>query len=304
MRQFGRTPHGRWSRTTGRGGTHGRTTNFFVAAARRLAWNDYEAVSVAMICRDARSTPYTYYRRFPNKRAFLYALVLVTFRERTASFERKLHGQDWENQKPQAIVREIVAEVIGGTMTVSAIGVTQLAIRIGMSKAKGAEPYLQYRAVVVDRAIKLISPKLDIADSEARVRSAIHILFAIATDEAWRHGIPFSAARLKELANSYCRHTMSFLGLPFSETDHAHLAAVIIEPQYSEDIKSLYPLTKRELRAYEKDINASRKSEFRMDEPIDPMDIVIAATRDEQRKSQQPLRRAKPKSKRHRIRVV
>jgi hypothetical protein len=31
---------------------HGRTMNFFEAAARRLAWNDYEKVSVAMICRD------------------------------------------------------------------------------------------------------------------------------------------------------------------------------------------------------------------------------------------------------------
>src|SRR6185312_3217383 len=109
MRQFTRT---RRSRATGRGGTHGRTTNFFTAAARRLAWNDYESVSVAMICRDARSTPYTFYRRFPNKRAFLYALVLVTFRERTRAFERKLHGQDWNNRKPQAIIQEIVAEVI------------------------------------------------------------------------------------------------------------------------------------------------------------------------------------------------
>lgn len=300
MGKFGRISKGRKSRTTGRGGTHGRTANFFTAASRRLAWNDYEAVSVAMICRDARSTPHTFYRRFPNKRAFLYALVLVTFRERAMAFERTMFAPDRDSQTPQVIAQEIVAEIIAGTMTVAAIGVAQLAIRIGMSKPKGAEPFLEYRKTVTECAVKLLTPQLDVPESEGRVRAVIDMLFATAMDEAWRHGIPFSNARLKECANSFFHRTACYLGLSIGDTNQENLiAAMIIEPQYSEDLISIYSLSKRELHAYEKEINSSRKPTFWMDEPIDPTDLAIVATRDEQRKSQKPFRRIKPTQKRH-----
>ena len=68
--------------------------HFFTAATCRLASNDYEKVSVAMICRDARSTLYTFYRQFPNKRAFLYGLLLLTFRLRTSVFNEAMDKDD------------------------------------------------------------------------------------------------------------------------------------------------------------------------------------------------------------------
>src|SRR5690348_11823273 len=155
-----RTPRLRKLRVTGRGGQHGRTMNFFSAAARRLAWVDYEKVSVAMICRDARSTPYTFYRRFPNKQAFLYGLVLVSFREQTKAFNRAMDPDVWKDAGPKAIARRLVDEVIAGTLTVPMIGVTQLAVRIAMSKSKGAESYVEFREAVIKRSIELLSSKL------------------------------------------------------------------------------------------------------------------------------------------------
>lgn len=167
---------------------HGRTMNFFDAAARRLAWNDYEKVSVAMICRDARSTRYTFYRRFPNKQAFYYALVLVTFRSRIAAFSRAMH--EFELQKPTAseIIARIVDEVIAGTMTVSGIGVTQLAVRIGTSKPKGAEPYVAYRKAVTAAAVDLLSPKLK-GDNAAGHCPGAHPRYRTTRGSArWRDG--------------------------------------------------------------------------------------------------------------------
>ncbi len=57
----------REQRVTGHGGRHGMTMIFFNFAVRRLAWEDYKKVGVAMICRDAGSTPYTFYRAVPEQ---------------------------------------------------------------------------------------------------------------------------------------------------------------------------------------------------------------------------------------------
>lgn len=299
----------RKSRVTGRGGVHGRTMNFFEAAARRLAWNDYERVSVTMICRDARSTPYTFYRRFPNKHAFLYALVLVTFRSRTTAFADAMHAFGSQKRTVAEIIDRIVDEVIAGTMTVFGIGATQLAVRVGMSKPIGAEPYITYRETVADRAAALLSPERAGYDQQWRVRSAVQILFAIATDEAWRHGIPFTTARKRALAAEYGRLMSSLIGIKENGGKHGRLSyAILPEWPFPEAMKTAYPLSKRALRSYEKEVNASQRPEFPLPEPIEPLDALIAVTREENRKTEKPIKSQKPKSvpqrRRQRFRIV
>lgn len=296
----------RKSRVTGRGGLHGRTMNFFDAALRRLAWNDYDKVSVAMICRDARSTPYTFYRRFPNKRAFLYALVLVSFRSRTSAFNETMGKVDWKVRTPLEIIDRVVDEVVTGTMTVSGVGVTQLAVRLGMSKPRSAQPYFNYREAVTGRAVALLSPKIEGDALEQRIRSVVQLLFATATDEAWRHGIPFTTARKRELAKDYCQLVLRGLGLPAGGGDAGYgrlRSAVLPELPYPDDMQTIYPLSKRALRSYEKEIRASRKPDFVLNEPIEPLDALIEATRDEDRKSQKPFKKPRSRRKR-RFRVV
>jgi len=298
------------SRVSGRGGVHGRTMNFFDAATRRLAWNDYENISVAVICRDARSTPYTFYRRFPNRRAFLYALVLVTFRARTSAFIKTMSEFASKERTVAEIIDRIVDEVIAGTMTVSGMGATHLAVRIGTSKSKGAEPYLAYRKTVTDTAVDLLSPKMRGDDAKGRIRSIVQMLFAAAADEAWQGGIPFTTAHKRERAKEYGRLVRRYLGIAAGDSGGVRLSAAILPHQpFPETMQAAYPLSKRKLRAYEREVNRSQKPGFPLGNPVEPLDIGIAATRDENRKTQKPFKRrtliepSKPHRKR-RFRVV
>jgi hypothetical protein len=54
-----------------------------------------------MICRAACSTRYTFYKRFPSKPAFQYALVLVSFGEMTRDFKQDMSPETWKGATPK-----------------------------------------------------------------------------------------------------------------------------------------------------------------------------------------------------------
>jgi len=283
----------REQRVTGRGGRHGRTMTFFNSAARRLAWEDYQKVSVAMICRDARSTPYTFYKRFPSRPAFEYALVLVTFRERTKAFNQAMDAKAWKDASPQAIVYRLVDEAIASTMNVPTLGVTQLAIRIAMSKPKGAEPYFEYRAAIIERATELLIPKIKIQNPKETVRNCIQMLLAIATDEAWRYGIPFKTERKQELAETYSKLIFRCLELPPQRNTKNEGANHSERTDFPEHFQINYGITKQSLVKYEKDVNSSRKPDFDSDKGrgVDIRDAAIWLTKAENLKTEKPQKR-------------
>jgi len=276
----------REQRFSGAGSRHGRTMKFFNSAAWRLSWEDYEKVSVATICRNARSTPYTFYKRFPSRPAFEYALVRVTFLEMTRGFGRELAPEAWKDATPQAIIFRLVDKVIANTMSVPTIGVIQLAMRIRMSKPKGAEPYIQFRSAVIDRAVELMSPKLEIPNAKESVRNAIQMLFAMANDEAWRSGIPIQTERKRELAGIYSNLIFRCLGLPPGKRDSKDFGTD--EPYASglpEQLQITYGITKYHLYEYARDVKASKRPEFRADTVED---AIILMTRKESLRTEHP----------------
>ena len=286
----------REQRSSRSGSRHGRTMKFFNSAALRLSWEDYEKVSVATICRNARSTLFTFYRRFPNRPAFEYGLVRVTFLKMTRGFNREMAPEAWKDATPQAIIFRLVDEVIANTMRAPTIGVIQLAMRIRMSKPKGAEPYIQFRSAVIDRAVELLSPKLEIPNAKESVRTAFEMLLAMATDEAWRRGIPFQTERKRELAGIYSNLIFRCLGLPPGKRNSKDLGA--IQPfgsELPEHLQITYGITKYHLYEYARDVNASRKPEFRVDTPEDAM---ILATRKGSLKTEH---RRKPRKRAYRM---
>lgn len=255
-------------RITGRGGKHGRTMNYFNAATRRLAWEDYQKVSVSMICRNARGTTDGFYRRFPSKPAFEYALVRVTFQEMTRNFSQAMDPAIWKNVSPRAIIYRLVDEVIASTMNVPTIGVTQLAIRITMSKPKGAEPYLEFRQAIMDRAVELLAPKLEIPNSRETVRNAFQMVLAIATDEAWRHGIPFKTQRKRELVETYGNMVFHCLQLPPGRRNPKNAGAIHSDrAEFPEHFKIAYGIAKQSLAKYEKDVNFLPKAGIHIGQP-------------------------------------
>ncbi len=206
----------------------------------------------------------------------------------------------WKDATPQAIVHRLVDEVIASTMSVSTIGVTQLAIRIAMSKPAGAEPYFEFREAVIQRAVELLSPKLEIPNARETVRNAIQMLLATATDEAWRHGIPFKTARKQELAGIYDNLVLRCLGLPPDRRNTKESGAIESRgtefpkhPQANQrDTKGYYRLQApanrlprtstsllRALKAMALDIRKDRefsqKPEFELDYPMEPRDAEI-----------------------------
>lgn len=276
----------REQRSSRSGSRHGRTMKFFNSAALRLSWEDYERVSVGMICRNAPSTLFTFYRRFPSMPAFEYALVRVTFMEMTRGFGRELAPEAWKDAKPQAIIFRLVDMIIANTMSVPTIGVIKLAMRIRMSKPKGAEPYIQFRSAVIDRAVELLSPKLEIQNAKESVRNAIQMLFAIATDEAWRRGIPIQTERKRELAGIYSNLIFKCLGLPPGKRDSKDLGAFDpIVSFFPEQLQFTYGITKYHLYEYARDVKASKKPEFRVEIPED---VPILATRKEILRTEHP----------------
>jgi AcrR family transcriptional regulator len=268
---------------------------FFNSAARRLAWQSYERVSVAMICRDARSSRYTFYRRFPSRPAFEYALVLVTFREMTKAFNRETDPNAWKDATPQAIIYRLVDEIIASTMTVPTLGVTQLAIRIAMSKPKGARPYIDYREVIIDRAAELLAPKLDIRNPKEAIRAIFQMVLAIATDEAWRHGIPFKTKQKLELAETYSDLILGYFQLRPGKRDPKDFG--IISPpdrsEFPEDLQIAHGVYKPSLRRYERAVNRSRKPLFRLDHSGEVLDALILETWKENLKTEKPMKRTK-----------
>ncbi len=268
--------------------------NYFNSATRRLAWEDFEKVSVAMICRNARGTTDSFYRRFPSKRAFEYALVRVTFQEMTRNFNRTMDPVTWKNTPPRAIIYQLVDEVIASTMNVPTLGVTQLAMRIGMSKPEGAKPYLEFRAAILDRAVELLAPKLEILNSNQAIRNAFQMVLAMAMDEAWRHGIPFKTKRKHELVETYSSLVFRCLQLPLGRQNLKNAGAIHSDrTEFPEHFKIAYGITRQSLAKYEKDVNSSRKPEFIVGSPMNPADLSILMTRKEELKTERPIKRGR-----------
>ncbi|HEV2163140.1 MAG TPA: hypothetical protein VGR52_13035 [Stellaceae bacterium] len=275
--------------------------NFLGALARRLAWEDYEKVSVAMICRDARSTLHTFYRRFPNRRALEYAAIYVTFKERTKAFDRAMAPVTWKDASPQTIIHRLVDEFIASTLTVPTIGITRLALRLGMSKPMAAEPYLGFRTAVVDRAVELLAPKLAIPKPKEPIRTALQMVLAMAADEAWRHGIPLTMRHKRKLAETYAAMILRYLDLPAGKGDTADIGTLHpVEAEFPEMLQFEYAVNKRSLIHYAKEINTSHKPVFTLGFLVDPEDAAILTTRAERRKTEKPMKR-RPHKRRFRL---
>ena len=128
---------------------------------------------------------------------------------------------------------------------------TQRTVRLGMSRRKSAEPYFLYREAVTVRAVALLSPKKR-CGFETRIRLAVQVLFATATDEAWWYGIPLTTAGKCELAKEYGQLMRSCLGIPEGDSREARSGTAILPDRpVSQGDSGRLSVKKRALRSYE-----------------------------------------------------
>src|SRR6185312_10940881 len=97
-----------------------------------------------------------------------------------------------------------------------------------------------------------------------------------------------------ERAREYGRLMRCCLGIAGDSNDGRLSAAVLPYRPLPEKMQEAYPLSKRALRAYEREVSRSQKPDFPLGNPVEPLDVVIAATRDINRKSEKPLKKQMP----------
>ena len=118
------------------------------------------------------------------------------------------------------------------------------------------------------------------------------MVLAMATDEAWRHGIPFKTKRKSELVEIYSNLVFGYLQLPPGRRNPKNAGAIHSDrTEFPEHFKIAYGITKQSLAKYEKDVNSSRKPKFILGSPVNPADGSILMTRKEELKTEKPIKR-------------
>jgi hypothetical protein len=233
--------------------------------------------------------------------------------------DREFDPKAWGDASPEKIIRRIVEHVVRG-MNGDTIGITRMAVRLAMTAPKAAESFCDYRSAITDRAVKLLAPKIKLADPKEAVRQAMRMVLAIAADVSWHHNGPLLSRErelmIDEVKGLMCRS----LGLDNTkgrrrsafEADDTEKA---MNASFQAALLDELPIYKVDLKAFEKAVSSSskpmpsvsnefvtmrkrvgkRKWEAAKIPIVNPEDAAILDTKKERPKSD---RRKKPKPKR------
>ncbi len=178
---------------------HHRTEALIEAGVRLLALRDYDHISVAKITKEAGCSVGAFYARFPKKDAFLYHLIASTFRNLTEDAERVLAPVQGPKESGDQITRKIVGYIVGRLADRRTAGVIRATMKLAPQRPTVLELFQDYRTSVTDRAITLLSPKLD--GQTRPIRIAMQIVFATVTDailQGKAGPMPLGSSRMTE----------------------------------------------------------------------------------------------------------
>lgn len=188
-----------------------RTHALFDAARQLLASNDYERVSVARIAGEAGVSVGAFYERFSSKDEFLARLIHRRMRKAKDGAEGELHPDVWRRRRPEAIVRAIVEHVVC-TLHGAGAGVVRVALKRGHSNPQYLESLGEYRAVVAERAVSLLSHRMrGLRDPAYTVRATVQMMQATALDALLQDRGPLRVGR-RRTVDAMTRMMMRSLG--------------------------------------------------------------------------------------------
>jgi AcrR family transcriptional regulator len=278
---------------------------FFTAAVRRYAWNDYERVGIRELARYAGVSVATFYDRFGSLRAFRYAVATAHFQAAARSLDREFDPKAWPDAPPQTIGRRIAWHVVS-SVAGDTIGITRMTVRLAMTAPRAAQAYEGYRSTLTEHAVRLLAPKLKVADPKKTVRQAMCALLAVATDTAWRHYGPLLKGERQSLAEELAGHMSRSLGFRDTAAEGSSaspgadetLPMMIFRGVRQSDL----PIYRKNLRLFEQAVNEPYRPKAKPSGGfLDPEDALAVSLPDEEPPPRRPRRPSHKPKKRFRL---
>jgi AcrR family transcriptional regulator len=155
-----------------------------------LAVSDHEEMTIAKLCQEAGSSIGTFYNRFGDKDRYLYSLICTRLRAAEDAAKWELRASANQKAGTSELVRKIVEHIVSRMGSPRTVGVTRAALKLGSTKPENLEPIAKYRALVSDRAVALLTPRLSVPESELIVRTGLQVVFATVIDATLRNDGP------------------------------------------------------------------------------------------------------------------
>lgn len=164
------------------------TYKLYTAACRLLRDHDHEQMSVAQVTKAAGISVGGFYRRFPNKDAFLRLVLAEHFYGSRNYMERVLSHARWDGQ-PTGILTAAIVEQMMRDLHGPGAGVVRAALKLGHVKREKLEPLESYRRALADAAVTLLAPRTKHPrQNERTVRDSVQMAEATVLDALLHEG--------------------------------------------------------------------------------------------------------------------
>ncbi|MBP0639999.1 TetR/AcrR family transcriptional regulator [Cupriavidus sp. AcVe19-6a] len=149
------------------------------AGRELLAKRDFAAVSVAQIAAACQVSVGAFYGRFRDKMAYFEALRALVMEETSASIDRYLAQERWDDVPTNVLLDKAARFMVLGTLANR--GVMRASLRHASTKPEEWQPHRQSGEAIVERMVQLLVPRLSLqADiAELRVRFAMQAVFSV-----------------------------------------------------------------------------------------------------------------------------
>lgn len=149
------------------------------AGRELLATRDFAAVSVAQIAASCQVSVGAFYGRFRDKMAYFEALRTLVMEETSASIDRYLAQERWDDVPTGILLDKTARFMVLGTLANR--GVIRASLRHASTRPEEWLPHRQNGEAIVERMVQLLVPRLSLpADiAELRVRFAMQAVFSV-----------------------------------------------------------------------------------------------------------------------------
>jgi AcrR family transcriptional regulator len=265
----------------------GKVPGIIDAGIRLLARNDYEAISIARIAREAGCSVGAFYARFPEKNSYLYHLIASAFRTLAHRAETELEAMPTRHLSLPSLVRHVVEHVVNSLTDARAAGVIRATIKVSTVKPITIELFEDYRKEVTRLAVAVLAPRLH-GNSTGPIRLGMQMVFATVTDAVLQPRPGPMVAGTKRMKDALTQVMLGYLGVSKSrsrageEADGEDHAESISEPDDADqddtpnDTNAVFDPDLRTFRkskegAKQPPVSKSRKSKSDASQPVTPV---------------------------------
>lgn len=191
------------------------------AACRLLRDHDHELMSVAQVTKAAGVSVGAFYRRYPDKDAFLNSVIDQHVFSARNFMERVLSRARWDGRSAWTVTRAIVEQMMRDLQGPGA-GVVRAALKRGYLKRDRLELLESYRGALADCAVTLLVPRAKhLRRAKRTVRDSVQMATATVLDALLHERGPLRPGSLR-MADALSMMMLDALGLAPGRPRKAH----------------------------------------------------------------------------------